>query len=56
MTTANISYVPAHATDGVAKLLLRIGDRDPTAWDEIIHRYGKLVSAKIRSLSTAREK
>jgi RNA polymerase sigma factor (sigma-70 family) len=49
MTTATISYVSADSTDGVADLLLRIGDRDPLAWDEILRRYGKLVSATVRS-------
>jgi RNA polymerase sigma factor (sigma-70 family) len=42
MTTAT-SYVPADATDSVADLLLRIGDGDPTAWDELLRRYSHTV-------------
>ncbi len=49
MTTATISYAPANATDSVADLLLGIGDGDPAAWDEILRRYGKLVSTTVRS-------
>jgi RNA polymerase sigma factor (sigma-70 family) len=49
MTTATISYLPADTTDSVADLLLRIGDGDPTAWDEILRRYSKLVSTTVRS-------
>ena len=49
MTTATISYVPADATDNVADLLRGIGDGDPAAWDEILRRYGKLVSTTVRS-------
>src|SRR6476469_7257487 len=32
-----------------ADLLLRAGDGDPAAWQEIVHRYGRLVSATVRS-------
>ncbi len=49
MTTATISDVSADSTDSVADLLQRISDRDPAVWDEIIRRYGKLVSATVRS-------
>ena len=49
MTTATISYVAADATDSVADLLRRIGDRDPAAWDELLRRYSKLVSTTVRS-------
>ncbi len=45
MTTANTS----NATPSVAALLLRVGERDPAAWDEILRRYGKFVSATVRS-------
>ncbi|MGH3838146.1 MAG: RNA polymerase sigma factor [Pseudonocardiaceae bacterium] len=45
MTTANTS----NPTLSVADLLLAVGERDPAAWDEIIHRYGKFVSATVRS-------
>jgi RNA polymerase sigma factor (sigma-70 family) len=47
--TVNTSYSPTYATPSNAELLLRIGDGDPTAWEEIVHRYGKLVSATVRS-------
>lgn len=33
----------------VADLLLRIGDSDPAAWDEIHRRYGKLVFTTVQS-------
>lgn len=49
MTTATISDISADATDGVADLLHRISNGDPAAWDEIIRRYGKLVSTTVRS-------
>ena len=40
----------SYATPSVADLLLRIGEgQDPTAWEEIVRRYGKLVSATVRS-------
>jgi RNA polymerase sigma factor (sigma-70 family) len=32
-----------------ADLLARACDRDPQAWDEIMHRYGGVVLAKVRS-------
>jgi RNA polymerase sigma factor (sigma-70 family) len=49
MTTATTTYVPTDATNSVAQLLLRIGDEDPAAWDELIRRYSKLVSTTVRS-------
>lgn len=49
MTTATTRYAPASATDSVADLLLRIADRDPAAWSEILRRYGSHVSATVRS-------
>jgi RNA polymerase sigma factor (sigma-70 family) len=36
------------ATDNVADLLLQVRDGDPTAWDEVLRRYGKLVSTTVR--------
>jgi RNA polymerase sigma factor (sigma-70 family) len=47
--TATISYAPAVATSSVADLLLRVGDGDPAAWEEIVRRYGKLVSLTVCS-------
>lgn len=49
MTTATISDVPVDATDSMADLLLRISDGDAAAWDEILRRYGELVSRTVRS-------
>ena len=49
MTTATISYLPTDATHSVADLLLRIGDKDPAAWNELLRRYSKLVSTTVRS-------
>jgi len=48
MTTATLSY-DTIATDSVADLLLGISDGDPAAWEEILRRYGKLVSTTVRS-------
>ena len=41
VTTATISDPPA--------LLMRVADGEPAAWQEIVHRYGKVVSATVRS-------
>jgi RNA polymerase sigma factor (sigma-70 family) len=49
MTTATISYVPADTTVSTADLLQGISNGDPAAWDEILHRYGKLVYTTVRS-------
>lgn len=49
MTTATISDISTDATDSVADLLHRISNGDPAAWDEILRRYGKLVSTTVRS-------
>src|SRR5918992_2735990 len=47
MTTVT-SYAPL-ATNSMTDLLLSIRDGDPAAWDEILRRYGKLVSTTVRS-------
>jgi RNA polymerase sigma factor (sigma-70 family) len=49
MMTATISYIPTDVTDSVADLLQGIGNGNPEAWDEILRRYGKLVSTTVRS-------
>lgn len=49
MTTAETSYVPTAPDASVADLLRRLGDGDPTAWEEIVGRYGELVSATVRT-------
>jgi RNA polymerase sigma factor (sigma-70 family) len=48
MLTAT-SYAPTSATQSVADLLPRVSEGDPAAWEEIIRRYGKLVTATVRS-------
>jgi len=48
--TAAMRSCPATGTPGdVADLLRRANDGEPLAWDEILRRYGKLVSATVRS-------
>jgi len=47
MTTTQ--YDPATATSSVLDLLSRAGDGDPTAWEEIVRRYSRLVFSKVRS-------
>jgi RNA polymerase sigma factor (sigma-70 family) len=48
MTT---TYAPTDVTcsGAVADLLPRVSDGDPAAWEEILHRYGRLVTATVRS-------
>jgi RNA polymerase sigma factor (sigma-70 family) len=51
-TTTSTSLDPVavtHAMPSVAHLLRRIGEGDPAAWQEIVRRYGGLVSATVRS-------
>jgi RNA polymerase sigma factor (sigma-70 family) len=45
------SYTPISTTRSVsvAELLPRISDGDPMAWEEILRRYGGLVTATVRS-------
>lgn len=49
MTTATSKCIPANATESVANLLPGIRDGDPVAWGEILRRYGRFVSATVRS-------
>jgi RNA polymerase sigma factor (sigma-70 family) len=49
MTTLTMNCVPASASSSVADLLRGISEGDAAVWDEILHRYGKLVSATVRS-------
>jgi RNA polymerase sigma factor (sigma-70 family) len=50
MVTATItSYDHTSAASSGADVVLRVGDGDPTAWEEIYSRYGKLVSATVWS-------
>jgi RNA polymerase sigma factor (sigma-70 family) len=49
MATTTINCLPTGGTESVADLLLGISNSDPTAWDEILRRYDKLVSTTVRS-------
>ena len=49
MTTATMCYPPAAAPDSVACLLHKIRNGDSAAWNEIIRRYGRLVTTTVRS-------
>ncbi len=49
MTTATMSEALDSTTGSAADLLLKMNNSDRTAWDEAIRRYGKLVSATVRS-------
>jgi RNA polymerase sigma factor (sigma-70 family) len=49
MTTATISYLSADTTDSEADLLAGISNGEPAAWNEILRRYGKLVSTTVWS-------
>lgn len=44
-----ISYLSGRATDDVAEVLLGISKGNPAAWDEVLLRYSKVVSATVRS-------
>ncbi len=48
MTTATSSL---NGTGTTTDLLLRACDRDPKAWEEIVHRYRSVVIAKVRSFA-----
>ena len=49
VTATSTSYDHTSVTSSGADLLLRVGDGDPTAWEEIFSRYGKLVYATVWS-------
>ena len=49
MTNTTIDYPPADTTGSLPDLLLGISNGDRSAWDEIIRKYGKLVSTTVRS-------
>lgn len=49
MTTATVIDVFDETMNEGADLLLGVSKGDPTAWDEVIRRYGALVSATVRS-------
>jgi RNA polymerase sigma factor (sigma-70 family) len=49
MTTTSYAPTSAMCSIAVADLLPRVSDGDPAAWEEILHRYGRLVTATVRS-------
>ena len=49
MTTTTINYSSAETADSMPDLLQGISSGDPSAWDEIMRRYGRLVSTTVRS-------
>jgi RNA polymerase sigma factor (sigma-70 family) len=49
VTTATRNCPSTDTPDDPADLLLRVSDGDPVAWGEILRRYGRLVSATVRS-------
>jgi RNA polymerase sigma factor (sigma-70 family) len=49
MTSATVTDVSTEAMNGGADLLLGVSKGDPTSWNEILRRYGALVSATVRS-------
>ncbi len=48
-TCATTSYGPIDDVVPVADLLVRVSHGDPAAWDDVLHRYGKLVFTTVRS-------
>lgn len=49
MTTPTINSFSVHGADSLHDLLEGISRGDPAAWDEILRRYGRLVSTTVRS-------
>lgn len=49
MTSTNYAPTDVTRSGAVVDLLSRVSDGDPAAWEEILHRYGRLVSATVRS-------
>lgn len=49
MTATSYTPVSTAQSIAVAELLPRINDGDPMAWEEILRRYGGLVTATVRS-------
>lgn len=48
-TITNHGYISTSSSRSITDLLLGIGDGDPAVWDEIMHRYGKLIASTVRS-------
>jgi hypothetical protein len=49
LATTRNAPTSAARSSVVADLLSRVSDGDPTAWEEIVRRYGRLVAATVRS-------
>lgn len=49
VTAVTRSCTPASAPDSATDLLARASHGDPMAWDDVLRRYGSLVSATVRS-------
>jgi RNA polymerase sigma factor (sigma-70 family) len=49
MPGSTVNDASTYATSDIVDLLPRAGDGDPGAWEEILHRYGTLVWATVRS-------
>jgi RNA polymerase sigma factor (sigma-70 family) len=49
LTTTCYAPTSAPRSSAVADLLPRLNNGDPTAWEEIVRRYGRLVTATVRS-------
>jgi RNA polymerase sigma factor (sigma-70 family) len=49
MATTTNNDAGTDTTSNIADLLPRVADGDPSAWEEILHRYSTLVSATVRS-------
>jgi RNA polymerase sigma factor (sigma-70 family) len=49
LTTTCYAPTSAMRSSAVADLLPRLSNGDPTAWEEIVRRYGRLVTATVRS-------
>lgn len=49
MISATTGYAQIHDTHTVADLLVQVSHGDSAAWDEVLRRYGAVVSATVRS-------
>lgn len=49
MATSTVNDLSTDDTSNISDLLLRAGDGDPEAWEEILRRYGTLVFSTVRS-------
>lgn len=49
MATSTVNDLSTDGTSNISDLLLRVGDGDPKAWEEILRRYSTLVFSTVRS-------